>query len=164
MTAVSIAAQIGILLIERARTVCTAESCTGGLVAHRLTDIPGSSAYVLGGIVAYANNIKERLLGVPRDLLIAHGAVSAPVARAMAAGALERFGADYAISITGIAGPGGGSDDKPVGLTYIGLARRDDEGTIEVQQFVWSGDREANKASSADAALSWLLDTLAQES
>ena len=93
----------------------TAESCTGGLLAARLTDRPGSSAYVAGGVVAYANEAKTELLGVEPELLASHGAVSEPVAEAMADGALNRFGADTAIAITGIAGPGGGTDDKPVG-------------------------------------------------
>jgi nicotinamide-nucleotide amidase len=97
------------------RRIATAESCTGGLLAARLTDLPGSSAYVAGGVVAYANQAKTELLGVEPNLIAAHGAVSEPVAEAMAQGALNRFGADTAVAITGIAGPGGGTDEKPVG-------------------------------------------------
>lgn len=159
MAELQVEAQVGALLAARKQTVCTAESCTGGLVASLLTDVPGSSAYVLGGVVAYANEAKEQLLGVPHDLLLAHGAVSEPVAEAMAIGALARFGADYALSLTGIAGPGGGTAEKPVGLVYIGLAVRG--GPVEVRRFVWTGGRVANKQASAAAALAWLLEVLA---
>ena len=134
-------------------TVATAESCTGGLVADALTDVPGSSGYVLGGIVAYADSEKTGQLGVPIDLLAGHGAVSAQVARAMAIGARERLGATFAVSVTGIAGPDGGSQAKPVGLTYLGLAT---PAGVDVRRFVWAGDRAANKRSSAVAALDLL--------
>jgi nicotinamide-nucleotide amidase len=109
------------------RRIATAESCTGGLLAARLTERPGSSAYVAGGVVAYANEAKAELLGVELDLLAAHGAVSEPVAEAMADGALNRFGADTAIAITGIAGPGGGTDDKPVGTVCFTVTLADGE-------------------------------------
>jgi PncC family amidohydrolase len=148
----------GALLLARGWTICAAESCTGGLLLSRLTDIPGSSAWVMGGIVAYANAVKRDLLGVPEALLTAHGAVSAPVAEAMVRGVIARLGADVAISITGIAGPGGAQPDKPVGLTYIALLTRG--GQAEARRFVWMGTREENKRSSADAALSWLIDVL----
>lgn len=151
-------ARVGAALIARGWTVCTAESCTGGLIAHRLTNIPGSSVYVLGGMVTYSNDAKEQLIGVPHETLVTHGAVSEPTARAMADGVRALFGAQIAVSVTGIAGPGGGSPDKPVGLTYIGLARAD--GPTEVRRHVWPGDREAVKAASADAALGWLLEVL----
>ena len=107
------------------RRIATAESCTGGLLAARLTDRPGSSAYVAGGVVAYANEAKTELLGVDPALIEAHGAVSEPVAEAMAAGALHRFGADTAVAITGIAGPGGGTEDKPVGTVCFTVALAD---------------------------------------
>ena len=136
-------------------TVATAESCTGGLVADTLTDVPGSSGYVLGGIVSYADSIKRDQLGVASDLLATHGAVSAQVARAMAIGARDRLGATFAVSITGIAGPDGGSAAKPVGLTYVGLAGPDG---VEVRRFTWAGDRLANKRASARAALELLLE------
>lgn len=113
---------IGSLLTMRNETVCTAESCTGGLIATMLTDIAGSSRYFLGGVVSYDNAAKRDLLGVTSDALDRHGAVSEPVATAMAAGARRQFGATWAISVTGIAGPAGGSEDKPVGLVCIGLA------------------------------------------
>lgn len=148
-------ADLGALLAARGWTISGAESCTGGLVMHRLTNVPGSSAYVLGGVVAYDNSIKSGLLGVQEDLLAAHGAVSAPVARALAAGALGLFGTHVAYAVTGIAGPGGGSPDKPVGLTYVAAALRGGEG--EVERHVWTFDREGNKAASADAVLRLLL-------
>ena len=109
------------------RRIATAESCTGGLLAARLTDRPGSSAYVAGSVVAYANEAKTELLGVEPDLIATHGAVSDPVAEAMAVGALNRFGADTAIAITGIAGPGGGTDDKPVGTVCFTVRLADGE-------------------------------------
>jgi nicotinamide-nucleotide amidase len=110
------------LLIERGATVSTAESCTGGLVAKSLTDVPGSSAWFLDGVVTYSNEAKTRLLGVPAGRIAEHGAVSAEVAEAMAVNARRLSGSDFAISITGIAGPTGGTADKPIGLVYIGLA------------------------------------------
>jgi nicotinamide-nucleotide amidase len=109
------------------RRIATAESCTGGLLAARLTDRPGSSAYVAGGVVAYANEAKTELLGVAPDLIAAHGAVSEPVAEAMADGALNRFGADTAIAVTGIAGPAGGTEDKPVGTVFFTVKLADGE-------------------------------------
>jgi PncC family amidohydrolase len=135
-------------------TVATAESCTGGLVASSITDVSGSSSYFRGALVTYSNQAKTSLLGVSEDLLAAHGAVSAQVARAMAAEARIRLSADLAVSVTGVAGPGGGSAAKPVGLTYVAVA---DENGVEVRRFSWSGDRLANKASSALAALEVLL-------
>lgn len=146
-----IEALVGAALLAKGWTICAAESCTGGLIAHRLTNIAGSSAYVVGGVVSYSNAVKMKLLSVPEATLQAHGAVSEPTARAMAEGALRLFATDIAVSVTGIAGPGGGTPEKPVGLTYIGVAARGRD-TI-ARRFVWHGDREANKASSADAAL-----------
>lgn len=158
MTESTVEERLGAVLKARGLTVCTAESCTGGLITHRLTDIAGSSAYVLGGVAAYANEIKERVLGVHESTLIAHGAVSEQTAEEMARGVRRLFGADYALSVTGIAGPGGGTAEKPVGLTYIGLAGPDD--LLRVVRYVWQGDRAANKAFSADAAMEMLLDVL----
>jgi PncC family amidohydrolase len=145
--------------IERGVTVASAESCTGGLVAHVLTEVPGSSAYFLGGIVSYADAVKVAVLGVPRDLIAAHGAVSDAVAAAMADGARRRLGADLAAAVTGIAGPGGDTPGKPVGLTYIAVA--DATGT-SVRRHAWPGDRAANKRASAGAALALLLERLAE--
>jgi PncC family amidohydrolase len=154
----SLEAQAGSALLTGRYTLATAESCTGGLIAHRLTNIAGSSAYVLGGVVAYHNGAKQALLHVREATLVAHGAVSAEVATEMAANARALFGSTFALSVTGIAGPGGGSAEKPVGLTYIGLASPD--GAVIVERHVWDGDREANKAASADAALRLLLRVL----
>lgn len=134
-------------------TIATAESCTGGLVGDALTDVPGSSASYLGGVVAYGDAAKAALLGVPRAILAAHGAVSAQAARAMAVGARSALGADVAVAITGIAGPGGGTAEKPVGLAYVAVA---DARGVEVRRHGWTGDRAANKAASAAAALELL--------
>ncbi len=150
-------------LAERLQAVCLAsglrvafaESCTGGRVGDALTDVAGSSGYVAGGVVAYDGMAKEALLGVPHDVLAAHGAVSAQVALAMAEGARARFATDLAVSVTGIAGPGGATPGKPVGLTYVALA---DAHGAAVRRFAWEGDREANKAASARAALELLLE------
>jgi nicotinamide-nucleotide amidase len=153
----SLEATIVQILSERGQTIGTAESCTGGLVAHRLTNIPGSSTCVWGGIVAYANEIKEQVAGVRHETLVKYGAVSAETAVELARGARRLLKVDVAVSVTGIAGPGGGSADKPVGLTYIGVAA---EGYEVVEQHVWQGDRLANKDQSADAALRMVLDYL----
>lgn len=150
--------RVGAALIERGGTVCAAESCTGGLILSALTDCAGSSAYVAGGVVSYSNEAKTRLLGVREETLMAHGAVSEATAAEMARGALALFGADYALSVTGIAGPGGGSLEKPVGLTYIGLAGPD--GLLRVARHVWDRDRIGNKAASVEAALEMLLGAL----
>jgi nicotinamide-nucleotide amidase len=141
-------------LLERAgQTLATAESCTGGLVSSNLTEIPGSSAVFLGGIVSYSNSAKEELVGVPIELLEEHGAVSEPVARAMAAGVRERFRADWGVGITGIAGPGGGTADKPVGLVHWAVAG---PGGVWHRQRVFGGDRNAVRRWSANAALDLL--------
>jgi nicotinamide-nucleotide amidase len=155
---VGLAAQVQALFLERGLTVATAESCTGGLVAHLITEVAGSSGYLRGGIVAYADEAKEQLLDVPRDVLAAHGAVSAQVARAMAEGASTRFGTDMAVAVTGVAGPGGGSAAKPVGLAYIAVAAGS---AIEVRRFQWTGNRAENKRASAEAALRLLLEVVA---
>jgi PncC family amidohydrolase len=121
---VELAGQLQATCVGRGLTVATAESCTGGLVAHLLTEVPGSSAYVRGAIVAYADAVKRAELGVPEAVLAAHGAVSAQVAVAMAEGARSRLGSDLAVAVTGIAGPGGGTEAKPVGLVYVAVAGR----------------------------------------
>lgn len=146
--------------LEGGLTVATAESSTGGLIGAAITSIPGSSGYYLGGVVSYADAIKASLLGVPAATLAAHGAVSAQVALVMAAGARERLGASLAVSNTGIAGPGGGTGAKPVGLTYIGLAGAD---RAEVRRFTWPGDRATNRHSTAAAALEWLIERATSE-
>ena len=131
------------LVVDRCRelglALATAESCTGGMVGARLTDCPGASDVYLGGVVAYSNSVKIARLGVPADVLERHGAVSAETADAMVAGALAELGADAAVAVTGIAGPGGGTPDKPVGLVYIAAAA---PGGRSTDRFVFSGDRE----------------------
>jgi nicotinamide-nucleotide amidase len=138
------------LCTARGWTLATAESCTGGLVAARLTSVPGSSAVVMGGVVAYANGVKERELGVPAALLQSYGAVSAEVAEAMARGARERLGVDVAVSVTGIAGPDGGTPEKPVGLVYL-HAETPDGG--RGREFSFPGDRASIRARSVVGAL-----------
>ena len=146
--------RVGRALRALGRTLALAESCTGGLLGHWLTDIPGSSEYFLGGIVAYSYDAKERLLGVHHDTLYGHGAVSRETAQEMALGARRALGADYGLAITGIAGPGGGLPDKPVGLTWLALSGRDLE---LAESRIWPGDRAAVKHQSAEAALMLLL-------
>jgi len=143
--------------LERGLTVCTAESCTGGLIAKLITDVPGSSGYFVGGVVSYADAVKESLLGVDPEQLAAHGAVSAQVARAMAVGATQRTGASVGLAVTGVAGPGGGTASKPVGLTYVAVA---DAAGVEVRRFIWTGDRASNRDATARAALTLALDRL----
>lgn len=135
-------------------TVATAESCTGGLVAHLLTEVPGSSGYLRGGVVAYSDDVKRHLLGVPEGVLAAHGAVSAQVAVAMAEGVRARLGTDLGVGVTGIAGPDGGTDAKPVGLVYVAVAGG---ATPVVNRYLWPHDREGNKRASAHAAIAMLL-------
>lgn len=147
--------RLQIYCMDRGMTAATAESCTGGLVAKLITDVAGSSGYFHGGIVSYSNESKQGFLGVPAEQLAAHGAVSAQVARSMALGALARTGADLAVAVTGVSGPGGGSPAKPIGLTYIAVA---DSAGVDVRRFVWAGDRAANREASARAALELLLE------
>ena len=149
--------KVGQLLTDRGLTIATAESCTGGLLGHYLTNVSGSSLYVLGGIIAYSNAAKIGLLGVNASTLEAHGAVSEPTALEMARGARARLGADLGLSTTGIAGPTGGTPDKPVGLVYIGLSAADGE---RCERHVWGGDRLDNKRLTVEAALGMLLDYL----
>jgi nicotinamide-nucleotide amidase len=141
---------VGAALAARGLWLAAAESCTGGLVTSRLTDVPGSSRYVGASIVAYANEAKTSLLGVPDSLLAAHGAVSEPVACAMAEGIRARAGADLGLGITGIAGPGGGTPDKPVGTVAIALASQD---ATLARTFRFFGDRELVKFQASQAAL-----------
>lgn len=149
--------QIGDLLRARGLVLATAESCTGGLVADRITDIPGSSDYFAGGVVAYANAIKTHFLGVAPGTLERYGAVSRETVLEMARGARRLFNADIAVSVSGIAGPGGGLPDKPVGTTWVGLVTGDGDWA---RLFCWDGDRRQNKRYSAEAVLQLLLDYL----
>ncbi len=141
---------VGQRLDELERTCATAESCTGGLVGHLFTEIAGSSAWFTGGAIVYSYAAKERVLGVSRETLLSLGAVSAEVAAQMAAGARSLYKVDVAVSITGVAGPGGGSAEKPVGTVYLHLSAEDVE---RGAHFVWEADRRGNKLLSAKAAL-----------
>lgn len=136
------------------RTLATAESCTGGMIGQMITAVPGSSSVYKGGIVSYTNEIKHKLLYVDETLLATEGAVSAPVAKAMAEGARQALGADIAVSVTGLAGPGGDDRGNPVGTVYIGYA--DEKGT-EAICFHFDGDREAVRTQAAEAALELIL-------
>lgn len=150
---------VGRLLTDQKLTVATAESCTGGLIGHRLTQVPGSSAYVDRGVICYSNRAKTELLGVPMDLLEKHGAVSAEVAAAMAKGIRERARVSVGLSVTGIAGPGGATPTKPVGLVYVGLDGG--SGDSITKEFRFHGDRTIIKQRSSQAALDllrrWLI-------
>ena len=151
------ASEVGRLLQARGWTIATAESCTGGLVGHLLTEISGSSAYYLGGVVAYANSAKMRVLNVSVEDLSQYGAVSAPVARAMARSVRDLLGAQIGLSTTGIAGPSGGTPEKPVGTVFLGLSSPLGEA---VEQHVWSYAREENKLASARRALDQVIELL----
>jgi len=144
---------VGLKLTIGGYTLAVAESCTGGLIAQRLTDVPGSSKYFIEGVVAYSNAAKTRTLGVEPVLLLEHGAVSAPVAEAMAEGIRKRARTDFGLSITGIAGPGGGSEEKPVGLVFIALA---DDAHTEHRRFIVPGDRQLIRWRASQAALDLL--------
>ena len=146
--------EVGDALRERGLTLATAESCTGGLVAHRITNVSGSSDYYEGGVTAYANEVKTGILHVARETLEDKGAVSAECAKAMANGVRELLGSDIGIATTGIAGPTGGTPDKPVGLVYIALATKD---YVDYEKHIFHRDREGNKREAADAALSMLM-------
>ena len=153
----SLEIKIGKLLRASSYKLATAESCTGGLIGHRLTNIAGSSDYYLGGIIAYAYEAKVALLDVSWDTLRQYGAVSRETVLEMARGARKALNADIAVSVSGIAGPGGGLPGKPVGTTWFGLAARDGEWA---QVYCFSGDRIENKSFSAQAALKLVYDYL----
>jgi nicotinamide-nucleotide amidase len=144
---------VGLKLALGGYTVAVAESCTGGLLAQRITEVPGSSKYFIEGVVTYANDAKTRTLGVEPMLLMEHGAVSAPVAEAMAEGVRKRAGTDFGLSITGIAGPGGGTEEKPVGTVFIALA---DDVKIEHRRLKLPGDRQLIRWRASQAALELL--------
>ena len=151
----SLEGTLGELLRASGQTVVTAESCTGGLVAERLTRVSGSSAYFLGGMVTYTNDLKRELLSVPSELLAAHGAVSEPVARAMASGGRRALGGDYCIALTGIAGPGGGSTEKPVGTVHIAVAGPGDDDLVH-RKICYPGGREGIRSLASQVGLELL--------
>jgi nicotinamide-nucleotide amidase len=146
----SLEAVVGMYLMMKQQTLAVAESCTGGLMSERLTRVPGSSTFFLGGAVCYSNELKTRLVGVPAALIEQHGAVSQPVARALGEGVRRRTGASIGLGITGIAGPGGGTPEKPVGLVFIALA--DARGTA-VREFQFPGTRERVRFWASQMAL-----------
>lgn len=152
--------RLGKRLMELGKTLAVAESCTGGLIGHRITDVPGSSAYFLGGVIAYAYEAKEHLLNVRHSTLYEFGAVSEQTASEMARGARRALGADIGAAVTGIAGPGGGLPDKPVGTTWVAVSTRDREWARLHQ---WQGDRAENKNSSVEAVLALLMEVLDQQ-
>lgn len=149
--------QVGNILHERGLKLVLAESCTGGLLGSRITDVPGSSEYFLGGIIAYAYEAKADVLGVSWDTLNTKGAVSRETVLEMARGARAVLKGDIAVSVSGIAGPGGGTPEKPIGTTWIGLVARDEERAV---LFNFSGNREENKIAAVEAALTLLLEYL----
>jgi nicotinamide-nucleotide amidase len=144
---------VGELLLEKKLTLGVAESCTGGLVANRITNVPGASNYFLGGIVAYSNELKTKFLGVSEESLKTYGAVSSQVAIEMAQGVRSRLGADIGISVTGIAGPTGGTEEKPVGTVHIGLATKEE---VKEKKFYFPLDRERFKLLASSVALNWV--------
>jgi PncC family amidohydrolase len=148
---------VGELLFHHRLWLATAESCTGGLISHLITNVSGSSLYYLGGVTAYSNEAKVRLLGVSRATLDKHGAVSEETVLEMARGVRNGMGADIGISVSGIAGPTGGTPEKPVGTVWIGLSSARDE---YAQNFLWSGDRLAVKEQSAHTALKMVFEYL----
>jgi PncC family amidohydrolase len=152
--------QIGDLLHLGGKKLATAESCTGGLIAHRITNVPGSSDYFIGGVIAYAYDAKVKLLDVSWDTLKSFGAVSRETVLEMSDGAALRLGVDIAISVSGIAGPAGGLPHKPVGTVWVGLTGPDGKWA---RLFLFHGDRQQNKASAAQAALQMLLEYLQGE-
>ncbi len=156
---IALAAEAGRLLAARGWMLATAESCTGGLIGHWITEVPGSSVYYVGGVVAYADEAKARLLGVPTQEICAHGAVSEPVALAMAQGVRAALDAQIGVSVTGIAGPTGAVPTKPVGTVFIGVATP----TVQrVERHQWPHDRSGNKVASARRALEMVIEALAE--
>ncbi|MEM7333491.1 MAG: CinA family protein [Chloroflexota bacterium] len=147
---------VGELLQKCGQTLSIAETCTGGLLGHQLTNVPGSSHYFLGGIIAYSNVITEYMLRVNYDTFMEHGAISEPMALEMARGVRELFRTGVGLSVVGIAGPGGGTLETPVGLVYVGLSAQNEE----CHRFIFESDREGNKASASMAALEILVSYL----
>ncbi len=152
----NIAEKLAILLVEKGWTIAVAESCTGGLLGGRITSVPGSSVYFIGGVVAYSNSMKMDLLGVPSTLIQTHGAVSEKVAKAMADGVVRATGADIGVAVTGVAGPGG-SEDKPPGTVYLGVRT---PAASEWKLLNLSGGREDVREAAVVGALRFLADTL----
>ena len=148
---------LGEKLIEKDLTIVTAESCTGGLIGNLITDVPGASRYFLGGIIAYSNEAKIKLLGVKKETLEEYGAVSEECAREMVIGVTNLFNSDIGIATTGIAGPSGGSNEKPVGLVYVGLKMRE---KVSVRRYFFDGNRKEIKRKIAEQAIKDVIDIL----
>lgn len=157
MAEVSVVEQVAEALKERGLTVSVAEACTSGLIASKLTSVSGSSRYFLGGVLAYANEVKEGVLGVPKGVMVMEGSVSPVTAREMAKGARRVIGTDLAVAATGVMGPTGGTRTKPVGLFFVAVAGEDIDVCVERR---FSGDRAENRESAADAAIELLRDVL----
>ncbi len=154
----NLAQEIGDLLRRKKLTLGVVESATGGLISHLITDVAGSSDYYKGSVTAYSNEIKTRVVGVKAATIGKYGAVSSEVAEEMAQGGRKALGVDICVADTGIAGPGGATQGKPVGLFYIGLSHR---GGALSRKYVFTGDREQNKQAAAETALNWLAEYLA---
>ena len=152
--------KLAALLIDAGRKVCTAESCTGGLIAKSLTDLAGSSSWFERGFVTYSNEAKIEMLGVSALLIESYGAVSEPVVNAMALGALKHSRADCSIAVTGIAGPGGGSDEKPVGTVWVGVAAKNQ---MHAHKYCFKGDRESVRLTTMQTAIANLLRLLSND-
>jgi PncC family amidohydrolase len=146
------------LLVSKGLHLGAAESCTGGMLGEQITAVSGSSDFFLGGVVSYDDSVKENVLGVPHDVIAQHGAVSAECALAMARGVLKLLSVDIAVSITGVAGPGGGTAAKPVGTTFISVIAPDE---ARVERFAWTGSRQENRRQSVEAALNLICDMVA---
>ena len=157
VTMFGIEQEIGALLRQKGMTLGAVESATGGLISHRITDVPGSSDYYKGSITAYSNETKARVVGVNRATIDKHGAVSSQVAEEMAEGGRKLLGVDICLADTGVAGPGGATKEKPVGLFYLGLSAED---KTRSRRHDFSGNREQNKKDAAEAALRWLKEYL----
>ena len=153
----SVVEQVAAILKERGLTVCVAEACTSGLIASKLTSVSGSSRYFVGGVLAYANEVKEGVLGVPKGVMVMEGSVSPGTAREMAKGARRLIGTDLAVAATGVMGPTGGTRTKPVGLFFVAVTGDDIDVCVERR---FSGDRGANRESASDAAIELLRDVL----
>jgi len=156
----TLAERLGEALSQRRWTISTVESCTAGGLAYRITEVPGASAYFLGGVVAYDNRVKVEWVGVPERLFDDHGAVSREAAAAMSENGRSRFGTDLCLAITGIAGPGGGSPEKPVGTVFVSVSDRSE---TRAERFHFDGNRERVRQHAVDAALEMALELLAAD-